>query len=168
MTKEQLWTAVLCIDHAFDSFKAANAYKADIQALTLRGNAKSNDTQEKGTSGPQLKGHPHPCNPPSNSTLINFKNNFQSRNPSSGSTQSQRNSQITSKFNDKKTDMRLSTSVSRFQSNQSRPSSDKASVDAKDPCLGNPKKALTIYKSRLKNEANHACIIGAGRRTIHI
>src|SRR5258708_25610859 len=152
-TPRRLLSCLQCIDHAFNSFKAANAYKADIQALTLRGNAKSNDTQEKGTSGPQLKGHPHPCNPPSNSTLINFKNNFQSRNPSSGSTQSQRNSQITSKFNDKKTDMRLSTSVSRFQSNQSSPSSDKDSVDAKHPCLSNPQKALTIYKSRLNNDA---------------
>src|SRR5260221_12763 len=40
-------------------------------------------------------------------------------------------------------------------------------VDAKDPCLGNPKKALPIYKSRLKNEANHKCIIGINGRTIY-
>src|SRR5258708_5153791 len=43
-----------------------------------------------------------------------------------------------------------------------------SSVDAKDLCLRNPKKALPIYMSRLKNKASHKCIIGVGRRTIHI
>src|SRR5258708_34625991 len=42
------------------------------------------------------------------------------------------------------------------------------SVDARIHCLGNPKKALPIYMSRLQNEASHNCIIGVGRRTIHI
>ena len=41
-------------------------------------------------------------------------------------------------------------------------------VDTKDLCLRNPMKALPIYKSRLKNEANHKCIVGVGRRTVHI
>src|SRR5258708_32066433 len=162
MTKEQLWTAVLCIDHAFDSFKAANAYKADMQALTLRGNAKSNDTQEKGTSGPQLKGHPHLHNPPSNSTSINFKNNAQYKNPSPGSTQGQRNSQNTGKFNNKKADMRPFTSVSKFQSNQSRPSSDKAGnlicfkcgkIRYAQDCLNHPYKPW-VFTIRVSSEGD--------------
>src|SRR5258708_35088349 len=35
-----------------------------------------------------------------------------------------------------------------------------ASVDTRIRWLGNPKKALPIYRSRLQNEANHKCIAG--------
>ncbi len=41
-----------------------------------------------------------------------------------------------------------------------------ASVDTRICEAVNPKIALPIYVSRLKNEASHKCIIGVDRRTV--
>src|SRR5260221_1128723 len=158
-TKDQLWTAVLQVDHAFNSLKAISAYKGDQVPGMLHTNHKSSNFNKRVNPAMLVKNastqaSPHtPYNPQLNSTLTKLYNNYSNnRYTNSGSTQ--KNYSFNNyKKDDKATDAQSPNISSKLPYTQGQPSNDKASNPicykcgkirfARD-CLKHPYKARIV------------------------
>ena len=136
-TKDQLWTAVLRVDHAFDSLKAISAYKGETTPIRSSTNHKGTNFNKRSSSATLGKGANAQNNARTlfnqklNSTSTKMYNNFPSNNYSNnrytnpGSTQKS-NSYYNYNKDEKGKDNRQSSSLSKLPSNQARPLNDKA------------------------------------------
>src|SRR5258708_33662708 len=133
-TKDQLWMAVLQVDHAFNSLKAISAYKGDQAPGMLHTNHKSSNFNKRVNPAMPVKNastQASPCtpyNPWLNSTLTKpYKNYSNNRYTNSGSTQ--KNYSFNNyKKDDKATDAKPPNISSKLPYTRGQPSNNKASV----------------------------------------
>src|SRR5258707_9038323 len=125
-------TAVLWVDHAFDSLKVISAYKGDQAPGVLHTNHKSTNFNKRVNPAMPAKNAstqagPHtPNNPKSNSTSTKPYNNY-SNNRYSNSGSTQKNYSFNNyKKDDKATDAKLPNISSKLPYTRGQPSNDKA------------------------------------------